>query len=68
MTLFVDYTFQKVPGGGAIMFDKELKHEQLEITNGDLFKVQDMDGRVVFKRIDEPSKNGYMHEQLDLFN
>ena len=66
--LFCGYHFENVPGGGAILFDKELKHESMEITTGDIFKVEDMDGRVVFKRIDQPSYNGWMHEQLDLFS
>lgn len=45
---FVDYTII-VPTPGIIMFDEEMKADQLCVKDGDTFQVIIKDGRITFR-------------------
>lgn len=47
---FIDYSFI-VPTPGIIMFDTELKPEQLCVRDGDIFEVIVKDGRITFRGV-----------------
>ena len=47
---FLDYTFDLM-SNGDIVFDAELKPEQLKVENGDKFEVVLVDGAIVLKKL-----------------
>lgn len=52
---FVDYNIM-VPMPGKIMFDEEMKPEQLSVRDGDIFKVNIINGRIVFTGVSRAEK------------
>ena len=51
---FLDYTFT-LGKDGSIVFDSELRPDQLRVQQGDKFEVVFVPGNVVFKKIEGPA-------------
>lgn len=49
-TIFADYNFRLMINGDIIL-DEELKPEQINVKNGDLFEIVLVDGAIVLKKI-----------------
>jgi len=49
-TMFADYNFHLMINGDIIL-DAELKPEQINVKNGDLFEIVLVDGAIVLKKI-----------------
>ena len=47
---FIDYTFDLM-SNGDIVFDTELKPEQLKVENGDKFEIVLVDGAIVLRKL-----------------
>ena len=54
MMLFLDYSFFLL-ADGSLALDDELKPEQLEIVDNDVFVASVKDGKIVLKKIKTPT-------------
>ena len=55
MMLFLDYSFFLLVDG-SLALDAELKPEQLEIVDGDVFVASVKDGKIVLKKVKTPTR------------